>query len=128
MAVISVALAAGRGADSLDPYSRGDVWAIQAMAAGFAGLASLLALLPLTWCILRMNEVGQGVGIVIVYTLAAGAAFVAVVAGFGGLPPDGLAVAALFIFLGSLAGTIAGALGLARSAGYRLEVGRPDQP
>ncbi len=125
MAVISVALAAARGANSLDEHGRNEVWIVQSIFSGFATLAGLLSLPPLAWCLLRIQDIPKGIVGVIAYTLAASYAVVALMAAFGGLPPDGTAIAAAFVFFGSFSATIAAAFGLARRAGYRLEVGRP---
>jgi hypothetical protein len=126
MAVISCGLAAIRAAAAISyaPVS-GEVWIGVAIAVGFAALASLLVMLPLTWCILRFKELGTGIVVIVAYTLAAGLTFLAIVGAAGGnMGSDSRPVIGVFLFLGSLAVTVASVLGLARGAGYHLEIGR----
>jgi hypothetical protein len=126
MAVISAALAAVRLAAAIDFSGQPDgMWLPLAMTAGSAAITSLLALLPLTWCILRVKEFSTGIIVVIGYTLAAWVAFAAIVSSLSGdFGPDARPLVAILLFLCIFAATTCGALGLARKAGYRLQVGR----
>src|SRR5262245_17149014 len=58
MAIISGGLAAIRGAAAVS-YSpvNGEVWIDVAIAFAFAAVASLLVMLPIAWCILRLKDV-----------------------------------------------------------------------
>jgi hypothetical protein len=125
MAVISAALAAARLAAAIDSEQPDVIWAPLALAAGSAALAGLLALPPLAWCILRLEELSTGIVVVVGYTLAAWVVIAAIISSLaGGFGPDARPLVAMLLFLGSFAATTSGALGLARQAGYRLQVGR----
>lgn len=130
MAIISAVLASVRAADAFSfAPGRADTWIGVAMMMGFTGLVSTLAVLPLAWCILRFKDPGQAVGLIVVYVFVAGVVALAIVTAMGGGPPaDGLLVAVLFVFLGSMAGAISGAFGLARARGYRLLIGSRSGP
>ncbi|HUE71104.1 MAG TPA: hypothetical protein VMP01_09470 [Pirellulaceae bacterium] len=124
MAVISAALAAVRAAAAAS-YGNGgsEMWLGVAIAAGFACLASLLVMPLFAWGILRAQVVGNGIAIIVAFTIVAGMVIIGVVTSMMGRPPpSGEPFAALFLFLGSTAASIAGALGLARAAGYRLVI------
>lgn len=126
MAVISAALATVRGAGALD-YSPSDaqIWIGIAISAGLAALASLIVMPLFAWCLLGTKDVGNGVAVIVVFTILAGCVMVAIIASMmPGPPPSGEPFVALFVFLASASASIAGALALARGAGYRLKIGR----
>lgn len=125
MAIISVVLASVRAADafSFSP-GRAETWFGVAMMIGFTGLVSALSVLPVAWCILRFKDPGQAVALIGLYVLAAGVVTLVIISVMTGAPPpDGVFVASLFVLLGSMAGAISGAFGLARAQGYRLLIG-----
>ena len=126
MAVISASLAALRCAAAVaGGPDASEVWVGAAIAVGSASLASLLVMLPLTWCILRLEAVETGVVFVVVYTLLAGVVILAILLAIsGGFGNDALPVAALFLFLASLSASVSAGLRVARRAGDRLQVGR----
>lgn len=129
MATISVVLASVRAADAFS-YSpgRADTWIAVAMMIGFTGLVSALSVPPVAWCILRFKDPGQAVALLGLYVLAAAVVTLVIISAMAGVPPpDGVFVASLFVLLGSMAGAISGAFGLARGMGYRLIVGKNAQ-
>jgi hypothetical protein len=126
MAVISVALAAVRIASALaNGPGTNEVWIPLAIGATAGTLTSAVVLLPLAWCVLRIQDVVQMTWLVVVYVGVASVIVMLIMFWLGGLSANAEEVIAIFLIVGSTVAAIAFAFWLARSAGFRLEVGKP---